>query len=233
MSLQNLLAGTVRKLLATLLKKAKIHLSVTIQYERCTDIFHVFSIYVSVCVYPCSSYCIHTDTSTHLSIRNSHVKRYSLPLSLCVLNANEMYTGCCPFDLSAHTIYPPHGNRDGDSGAAYDCEQLANMYAWWCCCCCWWCCGCFFFVFSLGDSNQHNHESAMYLRRPFFPFIECAFSVVVILFLLWCRCAIESQKVELNFISFRRTLVCFDCCNIKLVAHRIRSSFRKEKKFFF
>lgn len=40
---------------------------------------------------------------------------------------------------------------------------------------------------------KHNHE---YSRR-----LSCVFVIL----------AIESQKIELNFISFRRTLVCFDC----------------------
>lgn len=126
----------------------------------------------------------------------------------------SIWLGC------THNLSTTHGNRDGNDGV--DSIQLwaasEHMYGWCCRCCC---CGRFF-----GDSNQHNHESAMCLRRPFFPSLNvlfccrCCYVVFVVI-----RCAIESQKGELNFISFRRTLVCFDCCNIKLVTHRIESSF--------
>lgn len=52
---------------------------------------------------------------------------------VCELNANEMYTGYCPFDLGAHIIYPPHGNRDSDgssSGGSIQLRPVVSMYGW-------------------------------------------------------------------------------------------------------
>lgn len=205
-------------------------MSVTIQYGRIgrDDVrtyfmYSVFiSLYVCVCAYLCI--CVSAYRTTYVRIHMCAVyfllyllalktvslfSSFVISIDVCVYesNANEMYTGYCPFDLGAHIIYPPHGNRDGDGGSSSSIQlrPVVSMYGWlmvlvllllllllWSFCFC-------------GDSNQHNHESAMYLRRPYLP----PFNV---LFCCRCRC---------HCCFWWHCFCCYSVCN-RITKNRIK-----------
>lgn len=99
--------------------------------EFISSFFIRICVSVSVSVFVCVLISVFLHTKTHMLYEFVCVCVYSF-FSI-YMYANEMYIGYCPFDLVAHTIYPPHGKRDGDDddgggGSGSKELRVASMY---------------------------------------------------------------------------------------------------------